>query len=50
MIRVASGRSIRQGWKCNWLEEGLTDAEAIALSQKGPAGWKHIKENDFPED
>ena len=31
-----------------WLEEGLTEAEAIALNVK-PSGWKHIREDHFPD-
>ncbi len=34
--------------KVFWLEEGLTEAEAIALNVR-PSGWKHIREDHFPD-
>ena len=33
----------RSDGKVVWLEEGFTEAEAVALGVR-PSGWKHIKE------
>ncbi len=44
MMRVAK----RADGRVIWLEEGLTDAEAMALNVK-PSGWKHIREDHFPD-
>ncbi|MCK9330738.1 MAG: hypothetical protein M0Q94_12765 [Candidatus Cloacimonetes bacterium] len=38
----------RADGKVVWLEEGLTEAEAMARGVR-PSGWKHIREDHFPD-
>ncbi|MCK9330736.1 MAG: PEGA domain-containing protein [Candidatus Cloacimonetes bacterium] len=38
----------RSDGKVVWLEEGLTEAEAMARGVR-PSGWKHIREDHFPD-